>query len=162
MPRPTKWRCVGFVPEVTYFKPAGVPMYALEEVCLSVEEAEAIRLKDLEGMEQEQCAQNMQISRPTFHRVLGSARRKLAEALLNGKAIRIEGGNFEMAMRRFKCCSDGHEWDVPFENMVAGPPPMCPRCKSPDIQPTPGHGFRMRGRSRRRGKGDEHEDEDSR
>ena len=160
MPRPTKWRRVGFVPEITYFKPAGVPIHALEEVCLSVEEAEAIRLKDLEGMEQEQCAQTMQISRPTFHRVLVSARGKLADALLNGKAIRIEGGNFEMAMRRFRCCSDGHEWDVPFENMIAGPPPACPVCKSPDIQPAPGRGLGLGGRSRRRGRGGGNRDED--
>jgi predicted DNA-binding protein (UPF0251 family) len=97
MPRPIKWRRVAFIPEATYFKPAGIPMRVLEEVCLSVEEAEAIRLKDLEGLEQEQGAEKMNISRPTFQRVLGAARRKIAEALLNGKAIRIEGGNFEMA-----------------------------------------------------------------
>ena len=61
------------MPEVTYFKPAGIPLRVLEEVCLSVEEAEAIRLKDLEGLDQEQCAEGMNISRPTFQRVLGSA-----------------------------------------------------------------------------------------
>ena len=97
MPRPIKWRRVTFIPEATYFKPAGIPMRVLEEVCLSVEEAEAIRLKDMEGLEQEQSAEKMNISRPTFQRVLWSARQKIANALLNGKAIRIEGGNFEMA-----------------------------------------------------------------
>jgi len=97
MPRPIKWRRVAFIPEATYFKPAGIPMRVLEEVCLSVEEAEAVRLKDLEGLEQEQGAEKMNISRPTFQRVLGAARQKIANALLNGKAIRIEGGNFEMA-----------------------------------------------------------------
>lgn len=97
MPRPIKWRRVAFIPEATYFKPAGIPMRVLEEVRLSVEEAEAVRLKDLEGLEQEQGAEKMNISRPTFQRVLVSARQKIAEALLNGKAIRIEGGNFEMA-----------------------------------------------------------------
>lgn len=144
MPRPTKWRCVGFVPEITYFKPAGVPPRSLEEICLSVEEAEAVRLRDLEGLEQEECAQKMRISRPTFHRVLESARKKLADVLLNGKAIRIEGGNFEMAMRRFRCSNDGHEWDVPFEAMVVGPPSACPTCKSPHIQPAPGFGLGRR------------------
>jgi len=151
MPRPPKWRRVDFVPEITYFKPAGVPLNSLDEVRLSIEEAEAIRLKDIEGLEQEECAQRMQISRPTFHRVLGSARRNLANALLNGKAIRIEGGNFEMAMRRFRCPRDGHEWDVPFETMITRPPSTCPTCKSADIQPVPGFGFGMRGRGRRRG-----------
>ncbi len=152
MPRPPKWRRVGFVPEITYFKPAGVPLRSLEEICLSIEEAEAIRLKDMEGLEQEECAQRMRVSRPTFHRVLASARRKLADALLNGKAIRIEGGNFEMATRHFTCRSDGHEWDVPFETMVTQPPLTCPTCKSPDIWPAPGFGCGMRGR-RRGGRG---------
>jgi len=81
----------------------------LEEVCLSVDEAEAVRLKDLEGLEQEEGADKMGISRPTFQRVLMSARQKVADALLNGKAIRIEGGNFELAVRRFRCADSGHE-----------------------------------------------------
>ena len=97
MPRPPKCRRVAFIPGVTYFKPAGVPMRALDEVRLSVEEAEAIRLKDLEGLEQEAGAGRMNISRPTFQRVLSSARQKIADALLNGKAVRIEGGSFEIA-----------------------------------------------------------------
>ncbi len=97
MPRPLKCRRVALLPNVTYFKPAGIPLRALDEVRLSVEEAEAIRLKDLEGLEQEQGAERMNISRPTFQRVLASARQKIANALLNGKAIRIEGGNFEIA-----------------------------------------------------------------
>lgn len=155
MPRPTKWRRVALIPEANYFKPAGIPLRVLEEVCLSVEEAEAIRLKDLEGLEQEECAQRMRISRPTFHRVLGSARSKLADALVNGKAIRIQGGSFEMAMRRFRCGNDGQEWDVPFEAMVTGIPQACPQCNNPNVYPllTPGFGGRGRGRGRRRGRG---------
>jgi predicted DNA-binding protein (UPF0251 family) len=97
MPRPPKCRRVAFLPGATYFKPAGIPLLVLDEVRLSVEEAEAIRLKDLEGLEQEQSAEKMNISRPTFQRVLASARQKIADALLNSKAIRIEGGNFEVA-----------------------------------------------------------------
>jgi predicted DNA-binding protein (UPF0251 family) len=97
MPRPPKCRRVAFLPEANYFKPAGIPLRLLDEVILSIEEAEAIRLKDLEGMEQEKGAEKMNISRPTFQRVLASARQKIADALLNGKAIRIEGGNFEVA-----------------------------------------------------------------
>jgi predicted DNA-binding protein (UPF0251 family) len=97
MPRPPKCRRVAFLPETTYFKPAGIPLRVLDEVRLSVEEAEAIRLKDLEGLEQAPGAERMNISRPTFQRVLASARRKIADALLNGKAIKIEGGNFEVA-----------------------------------------------------------------
>lgn len=142
MPRPPKYRRVGFMPGVTYFKPAGVPLRVLEEARLSVEEIEAIRLKDLEGLEQEEGARKMNISRPTFQRVLTSARRKIADALLNGKSIRIEGGNFEMAVRRFRCVT-GHEWEVPFETMITTPPESCPECQTPSIMPIrpPGFGY---------------------
>jgi predicted DNA-binding protein (UPF0251 family) len=155
MPRPTRWRRVSFIPQVAYFKPAGVPKAILDKVLLSVEEAEAIRLKDLEGLQQEECAQRMRISRPTFHRLLESARAKLADALINGKAIRIEGGNFEMAMRRFRCGNDGNEWNVPFEKMVSGIPQVCPQCNSHNVYPihAPDAGFRGRGRRHRGGRG---------
>jgi uncharacterized protein len=96
MARPFKCRRVAFIPGVTYFKPAGIPLRFLEEINLSVEEAEALRLKELEGLEQEQGADKMNVSRQTFQRILASARQKVADALLNGKAIRIEGGNFEI------------------------------------------------------------------
>ena len=96
MPRPSKCRRVGYLPQATYFKPAGIPMRCLEEVQMSVEEAEAIRLKDVEGLEQGEGAARMNVSRSTFQRVLASGRRKMAEALLNGKALRIDGGNFRV------------------------------------------------------------------
>ena len=86
------------MPEVTFFKPAGIPLRELGQVRLTVEEAEAIRLKELEGLEQEAGAARMNISRPTFQRILASARQKIADALLNGKAVRIEGGNFKIDM----------------------------------------------------------------
>jgi len=134
MPRPPKCRRVEFLPAVTYFKPAGIPLRALKEVCLSVEEAEAIRLKELEGLEQEQGAERMNISRSTFQRVLASGRQKMADALLNGRAIRIDGGNFKMARHQFRCLN-GHEWNVPFEEMAGGPPELCPTCNSTSITP---------------------------
>ena len=90
-------RRVSYLPSVNFFKPAGIPLGELEEVCLSVEELEAIRLKDIEDLEQEQCAEKMNVSRTTFVRILDAARKKMAEALINGKAIRIEGGHFEVA-----------------------------------------------------------------
>ncbi|MFC2014103.1 DUF134 domain-containing protein [Chloroflexota bacterium] len=134
MPRPPKCRRVAFLPQATYFKPAGIPLRVFDEVQLSVEEAEAIRLKDLEGLDQEAGAERMNVSRPTFQRVLASGRQKIADALLNGKAIRIEGGSFEMAFSRFKCLND-HEWEVPFETMMSVPPRFCPACGTPDIIP---------------------------
>src|SRR4030042_4934843 len=138
MSRPPKCRRVEFMPDITYFKPAGIPLRDLEEVCMTVEEAEALRLKDLEGLEQEQGAKKMNISRPTFQRVLASARQKVADALLNGKAIRIEGGNFEMTWRRFRC-QKGHEWEL--ENPVKALPELCPTCKIACIQPVLPAGF---------------------
>jgi uncharacterized protein len=133
MARPTKCRRVDFFPGVTYFKPAGIPLKLLEEVCITVEELEAVRLKELEGLEQEQGAERMNVSRPTFQRILSSARQKLADALLNGKAVRIEGGNFQLSPRKFRCCQ-GHEWYVPFELAAEDPPEDCPTCKTTDIQ----------------------------
>ncbi len=146
MSRPPKCRRVEYLPDVTYFKPAGIPLKDLEEVCMSVEEAESLRLKDLEGLEQEQGAEKMNISRPTFQRVLASARQKVADALLNGKAISISGGNFEMTWRRFRC-KVGHEWEL--ENPVSTPPELCPTCSTHGVQPVmygahpcPGRGWR--------------------
>ncbi|MEA1959624.1 MAG: DUF134 domain-containing protein [Chloroflexota bacterium] len=152
MPRPMKWRRVAFIPQFTYFKPAGIPMRALDEVALSVEEAEAIRLKDLEGLQQEECATLMYISRPTFHRVLESARTKIADAIINGKAIRIDGGNFEIATRRFRCGNDGVEWDAPIEPIAPARPLICPECNSPQVQPVIPPGFHGHGRGGGRGR----------
>jgi len=132
MSRPQKCRRVEFMPGITYFKPAGVPLRELEEVCMSVEEAEALRLKDLEGMEQEQGAEKMNISRPTFQRILASARQKIADAILNGKAIKIEGGNFQLIWRRFRC-NQGHEWEL--DNPVSTIPERCPKCRRVGVQP---------------------------
>ncbi len=152
MSRPPKCRRVAFMPGVTYFKPAGIPLRMLTEVCLSVEEAEAIRLKDLEDLDQEQCAEKMNISRPTFQRVLEAARKKTADALLSGKAIRIEGGNFEMAPLHF-VCPNGHEWDVPFVIVMNEPVQSCPICNTPSTACLPEFrsGWGARGRCCRRG-----------
>lgn len=94
MPRPPIPRFVEHLPNATYFKPVGVPMRALQEVALTVDELEALRLKDLEGLEQEEAARQMGVARTTFRRVLVGARAKVASALVEGKAIRIAGGPF--------------------------------------------------------------------
>jgi len=153
MSRPTKLRCVAQLPKVGEFRPVGIPASALQRVCLSLEEFESIRLRDAEGLEQGECAQQMRISRPTFHRILESARKKLADALINGKAIQIGGGNFEFAQRLFRCSNDGHEWTVPFDTIAEKRPLSCPRCFSENISPMPlppfaagkGYGKRFRG-----------------
>ena len=94
MARPKKNRWVCCEPEVTFFKPRGIPLIELEEVCLTVEEFKAVRLKDLEELGQEPTAVKMRISQSTVHRTLMPAHRKTADALVNGKAIRIEGGSY--------------------------------------------------------------------
>lgn len=94
MPRKTKCRRVGHVPRANYFKPAGIPVADLDEVILKIEEAEALRLKDLLGLEQVECAQSMGISRTTFQRILVDAHRKVADAIINGKALMVQGGDY--------------------------------------------------------------------
>jgi uncharacterized protein len=133
MPRPIKCRRVNFLPPVKYYKPVGIPIRNVEEVCISVEEVEAIRLKDLDGLEQAEAAEMMNISRPTFHRILNSAHHKIAEALFGGKAIRIGGGNFEIPPCHFKCINL-HEWDVPFDVDKNTLPVICPTCQAQEIK----------------------------
>jgi len=92
MARPFCPRKIGFLPGVRYFKPAGIGMRSLEEVTLHLDEIEALRLADLEGLYQEEAASRMGVSRPTFSRITAEARWKVADALVNGKALRVEGG----------------------------------------------------------------------
>lgn len=96
MPRPCCLRHIGFKPSAGLFKPAGVPACSLEQVTLSLDEVEALRLADLNGLYQEQAAEQMKISRPTFSRIVEEARRKVADALIHGKALRLEGGAVRM------------------------------------------------------------------
>ena len=100
MPRPRRFRRIWHKPGITYFKPAGIRMAELEESILNVEELEAVRLKDMLGLDQAEAARKMDISQPTFHRLLLAARKKIAAALANGRAIRIEGGSYTMMKSR--------------------------------------------------------------
>ena len=92
MPRPKCCRHVCGVPDKNYFKPKGIPASDLKEVVLNLDEYEAIRLADYEQLYQEKAAARMNISRQTFGRIIEAAHRKIADVLLNGKALRIEGG----------------------------------------------------------------------
>ena len=89
MTRPRLWRRISFNPSVTYFKPQGVPMRFLEMVELTTEEVEALRLKNEKGLEQIECAKLMKTSQSTFQRILSGAYKKITEALIEGKAIKI-------------------------------------------------------------------------
>lgn len=89
MPRPRLCRRIRFNPNITYFKPQGVPMRHLEVVELTTEELEALRLKNVKDLDQEEAAKKMNTSQSTFQRILSSAYKKITEALTEGKAIKI-------------------------------------------------------------------------
>ncbi|MFH1332329.1 MAG: DUF134 domain-containing protein [archaeon] len=152
MPRPRICRRVHFQPNVTYFKPAGVRLIHLDESVISIDELEAVRLKDLLQLDQEIAAKKMNISQPTFHRLVTSARKKIADAIINGKAIRIEGGNFKMVelpKRKFKCYDCAYEWTLPYGS---GRPPACPKCGSKNVHRHPEDRGPQRGRGMRMGR----------
>ena len=131
MPRPQNFRRIGGVPCCRVYKPQGVPRSALQQVILTEDEWEAVRLADGEGLYQEQAAERMNISRQTFGRIIDSARKKIADALTGGKALVIEGGAVEMA-----------------------PPPTYGPMPPMGRGPCPGQGAGPRpGRHRRRGRG---------
>jgi len=120
------------MPQSNYYKPRGIPLSILEEVVLTIDEFEAIRLADLRGLYQEQAALKMRVSRPTFSRIIESAHKKISEALIEGKALKIEGGEIQMAStRKFKCKDCQYSWELPYGT---GRPEKCPSCKSGDIQ----------------------------
>ncbi|MCK4714227.1 MAG: DUF134 domain-containing protein [Candidatus Aenigmarchaeota archaeon] len=148
MPRPRMCRRVMCEPGVTYFKPAGVRMSGMPDSVLTVDEFESIRLMDNEGLKQIEAAKKMKVSQPTFQRLYESARKKIADALVNGKAIRIEGGNYRLARRggfmqgrgrmggsaagpsgECVCTKCGHK--VPHQTGVPCYQMKCPECGAP-------------------------------
>jgi len=147
MPRPRKPCCVACHPGAAYFKPRGIPLRLLDEVVLPLDGFEALRLADYEGLSQKEGAERMGVSRATFGRIVEAARRVVVDALLHGKALRIEGGEVVMAQRLF-CCSDcEHRWGVAFGT---GRPACCPQCKSANLHRAEGErGFACGGGGRR-------------
>jgi uncharacterized protein len=92
MTRPCRCRRIRCSPDTNYFKPRGIPLDRLEEINLTLDELEAVRLADFEGLYQEDAAEKMDISRQTFGNIIKSAHRKIADVLLNAKALKIKGG----------------------------------------------------------------------
>ncbi|HAR95161.1 MAG TPA: hypothetical protein DCR97_04250 [Deltaproteobacteria bacterium] len=90
MSRPKKGRCCQVTPHAIYFKPRGIPLVELQEMDLEIDEVEALRLADYEGLYHEEAASRMGVSRATFGRIVGGARRKVAQAIIGGMALRIE------------------------------------------------------------------------
>ena len=115
MPRPVKCRIITEMPNHIAFKPVGFPMEELEKVILSLDEYEALRLADFEELYQEIAAEKMNVSRQTFGNIVKSARKKMAEALITGKAILIEGGDVTILNKPCPRCR---------KNMKS-----CPKCE---------------------------------
>lgn len=125
MPRPRKKRTVEYVPAETTYKPVGRPLGELPQVWLTLDELEALRLADVEGLYQVEAAERMGISRSTFQRTLAEARRKVAQALVEGAALII--GETDAPMQRWRCPSCGYGWAV-LHGSGEPSPPTCPRC----------------------------------
>lgn len=131
MPRPRCCRNIAGQPACRVFKPAGIPAGSLEDVALTLEEYEAVRLADFEGLYQEEAARRMGVSRQTFGRTIALARNKVARALVLGLALRIETpeGAPGPHVREFLCVC-GHVWSAPFGD---GRPDGCPHCGGNDF-----------------------------
>ncbi len=128
MARPEKSRNIHEPPLYTEFRPVGFGG-GMEAVVMSIDEYEAIRLADKEGMTHEQAADEMGISRPTFTRLLDSARKKLAEMIVTGKRLIIEGGNVSFRFMIMRCADCGHMFRIRSDQM----PESCPVCGSKNL-----------------------------
>ncbi|MBW2980647.1 DUF134 domain-containing protein [Candidatus Woesearchaeota archaeon] len=126
--RPRRCRRIGHGPRCNSFGPHRI--ITKDEVNLTIEELEAIRLKDVEELDQIKAAEKMNVSQPTFHRILNDARKKIADALVNAKQIRIYGGANKMSERKFKCYKCENEFEVPYGTPR---PDKCGKCGSTDI-----------------------------
>lgn len=141
MPRPMKCRAIAQNPEHRAFGPFCSEKSGAEPVVMSIDEFEAIRLADVEGLYQEEAARQMQVSRQTFGNILASARKKLGEMLVLGRMINVNGGNIMVSQeeREFGCAACGHKWSLPFG---VARPAECPTCSSQNIhRMSPGGGF---------------------
>ena len=139
MARPEKNRSVQLPPLFNRFKPAGIMNCDLLEVLLSLDEYEALRLADYDGLEHSEAAELMKISRPTFTRLISRARNKIAEFLVEGKALSIEGGAVHFRENIIHCLECGHRYRA----KISGGKIKCPDCGSEncrDIAKSFGHG----------------------
>lgn len=129
MPRPKNNRIVHQPPIFTEFKPLGVKAYKLGEISLSLDEYEAFRLADYLALSHAEAADEMEISRPTFSRLIEQARKKIAEFIIDGKMLTIEGGNIHFRKNIIKCNSCGHMFNTDFSNITN----KCPACDSDNL-----------------------------
>ncbi len=148
MPRPKKERLVRRPPLYTEFKPAGIMRSSLKQIILELDELEALRLADYQGMEHSEAAEEMEISRSTFTRLVEKARRKIARFLIEGANLSIEGGNIHFRGNLIKCYHCGHMFNTGFDVRIT----KCPACGSDtliDLAGGFGHGACCRGHNHR-------------
>ncbi len=130
MSRPCKLRRVNCNPQAMSFKPCGGGRRAIETVTLSLDELEALRLADYEGLYQEEAAGKMSISRQTFGAIVGSAHKKVADFLVNSKHLSVGGGSVEISTCGFVCAACRHTWT---SSCGEDRPRECPHCTSADF-----------------------------
>ena len=150
MPRPQNNRIVHEPPIFTDFKPVGVKGVSLEQVMLSLDEFEAFRLADYLGLSHEEAAEEMEISRPTFTRLIDQARKKIADFMINGKFLSVDGGNIHFRDNIIKCQSCGHMFRTKFHEEMK----ECPVCQSNNLLNLAvgfGHGKCCGNRNQKRG-----------
>ena len=126
MPRPQSNRIVHEPPVITGFKPMGIPGSSLRQIQLSLDEFEAMRLADYQGMSHEEAAEEMGISRSTFSRLIEKARSKIAEFIIKGRLLSIEGGNVHFRKNIIQCAECGHMFRTNIDADVS----ECPECRS--------------------------------
>jgi len=151
MPRNKMQRMVHRPPLYTEFKPVGVRRLSLDSIELSIDEYEAIRLADNLGMNHNEAAEEMEISRSTFTRLIEKARKKIAEFIIDGKQLQIDGGNIHFRGNIIRCNSCGHMFNTNFEKEITN----CPSCGSENIVDLAGgfgHGRCCRNRNNGRGR----------
>jgi len=129
MPRPEKNRIVHQPPLFTEFKPSGISTRFADKIHLSLDEYEAFRLADYDGLSQEEAATLMEVSRPTFTRLIEKARKKIASLIIQGKALTIAGGNVHFRNNIIQCFSCGHMFNTNIDNSFT----KCPECHSTDL-----------------------------
>ena len=129
MVRPKRFRRIFMKPQIMIFSPESLDNSKLgHPIKIKLDEFEAVRLRDYKNINQQKSAEIMNVSQPTFHRILNTAREKIAKALIEGKIIKIEGGDYVIDKNRYKCKKCGFEWHSPGKEYN-----KCPDCESEDI-----------------------------
>ncbi len=129
MPRPEKERIVNSPPLFNSFKPTGLARTNLKTITLSLDEFEAVRLADYSGLDHAEAARMMEISRSTFTRLIEKARRKVAEFIIDGAELKIDGGNIHFRGNIIKCNSCEHMFRTDFNKIYT----ECPACGSKNL-----------------------------